>query len=443
MFHSATLQCNQIDVWGSALAVTLGIATPSQASSIANYFNTNYSNLVLNGQIREIPSPTYWQDSGETGGTAQNGGYWGLPEGQFDTVLATVNPTLAKQTLLDYCNFLQTTAPSQSHPGPEWTGSGSVANGARYYCANVTMPLANARQYMLTAQPTLVSMKGTLNTGTDIALASNGGVAFAQDQLDASNGAANVNDGVYGNNSCWIAGNQSSFVGVAFNKAYTISALAFGRDNTGAYGDRYQGTYIFQYTTTPNPNASTPAADWWSFGSFYLDSVYPNTTNNYRHLYNFAPISGVTGVRIEVDSNWFVSSFASGDSGAIGYGADNPAQDTLQTTTSSAYYIAIDELEAYATLPGDANGDGKVDINDLTIVLANYGKTGMTWTQGEFTGDGTVDINDLTIVLAHYDTSLVTSPMAPVPEPSTIAILLAAAACLLGFTLRRRRTPRE
>ena len=47
-------------------------------------------------------------------------------------------------------------------------------------------------------------------------------------------------------------------------------------------------------------------------------------------------------------------------------------------------------------LPGDANGDGRVDINDLTIVLSHFGQTGMTWTQGEFTGDGTVDINDLT-----------------------------------------------
>ena len=50
--------------------------------------------------------------------------------------------------------------------------------------------------------------------------------------------------------------------------------------------------------------------------------------------------------------------------------------------------------------PGDANGDGTVDINDLTIVLSNFGKTGMAWSQGEFTGSGTVDINDLTIVLA-------------------------------------------
>ena len=53
-------------------------------------------------------------------------------------------------------------------------------------------------------------------------------------------------------------------------------------------------------------------------------------------------------------------------------------------------------------LPGDANGDGRVDINDLTIVLANFGQTGMTWSQGDFIGDGTVDINDLTIVLANF-----------------------------------------
>ena len=50
-------------------------------------------------------------------------------------------------------------------------------------------------------------------------------------------------------------------------------------------------------------------------------------------------------------------------------------------------------------ISGDANLDGRVDINDLTIVLAHYGQSG-EWVQGEFTGSGTVDINDLTIVLA-------------------------------------------
>ena len=46
-----------------------------------------------------------------------------------------------------------------------------------------------------------------------------------------------------------------------------------------------------------------------------------------------------------------------------------------------------------------------MDINDLTVVFARYGQTGMGWAQGEFTGSGTVDINNLTIVLANYGRS--------------------------------------
>ena len=91
--------------------------------------------------------------------------------------------------------------------------------------------------------------------------------------------------------------------------------------------------------------------------------------------------------------------------------------------------------------PGDANLDGQVDINDLTVVLANYNQTGMTWSQGEFTGAGTVDINDLTIVLANYNKTFGASagPTAAVPEPSA---LLSAAGGLLGLLVcaRRKRT---
>jgi probable HAF family extracellular repeat protein len=91
-----------------------------------------------------------------------------------------------------------------------------------------------------------------------------------------------------------------------------------------------------------------------------------------------------------------------------------------------------------SVLYGDAVLNGTVDINDLTVVLANYGQTGMTWSQGEFTGSGTVDINDLTVVLANYGQTAGSAGLAgPVPEPATIALLLAAAACLAA--IRRRR----
>ncbi len=93
-------------------------------------------------------------------------------------------------------------------------------------------------------------------------------------------------------------------------------------------------------------------------------------------------------------------------------------------------------------LSGDANLDGRVDINDLTVVLARYGQTGMGWAQGEFTGSGTVDINDLTIVLANYGRSenygSSAAGLAAVPEPASLGLLTAAMAGAAFLFWRRQ-----
>ena len=86
--------------------------------------------------------------------------------------------------------------------------------------------------------------------------------------------------------------------------------------------------------------------------------------------------------------------------------------------------------------PGDANGDGNVDVNDLTIVLSNFGLIGMSWSQGDFNGDGKVDVNDLTILLSNFGKSY-GAGMAAVPEPGTLTALAAGLAGLVTYAWLR------
>ena len=79
--------------------------------------------------------------------------------------------------------------------------------------------------------------------------------------------------------------------------------------------------------------------------------------------------------------------------------------------------------------PGDANKDGKVDDNDLSILLTNW-NTGTVWTQGNFKGSTTVDDNDLSILLSNW-----TGSGAGVPEPGVLVLLALGG---LGSLWRRR-----
>ncbi|MCA9305360.1 MAG: hypothetical protein KDA16_02430 [Phycisphaerales bacterium] len=55
--------------------------------------------------------------------------------------------------------------------------------------------------------------------------------------------------------------------------------------------------------------------------------------------------------------------------------------------------------------PGDANGDGAVDVDDLNEVLSAWGLGAPSSTGPEFTGDGVVDVDDLNVVLGEWGAS--------------------------------------
>ena len=62
----------------------------------------------------------------------------------------------------------------------------------------------------------------------------------------------------------------------------------------------------------------------------------------------------------------------------------------------------IYELLATMPCPGDLNGDGRTDLADLGILLADFGCTAPGPCAGDLDGDGDTDLADLGILLADF-----------------------------------------
>jgi hypothetical protein len=297
LFRAATVQCREHDVWGSAFAVHLGVASETQADAIANYFDAHYNELVQAGQIRHLPGGIYWQVSSAARDYYQNGTYWPVPTGWFAKTLARVNPELAGET------FVALIRDFRARGINEWVIGGTV--GVPFYTASATMPLAMMRElYNIPDASMPVETGGTMGQD-NIALASMGGVAFAKDVIADmdEHQIAHLNDGLYGNGNSWLAGSLNSYAGVAFRKEATIKSIAFGRDNGGgptAYADRDKGLYTLQYTRVKNPGATTPDEDWTTLSYFVYSRYFPNASDSLRHRYEFEPVKGVTAVRLVI-----------------------------------------------------------------------------------------------------------------------------------------------
>jgi ELWxxDGT repeat protein len=90
------------------------------------------------------------------------------------------------------------------------------------------------------------------------------------------------------------------------------------------------------------------------------------------------------------------------------------------TSDPSGNVLAEARALDFYMLGGDANGDCKVDFNDLVSLAQNYNTVGgKTWVDGDFTGDGNVDFNDLVVLAQRYNTSLAEPGAVPAPAAAT------------------------
>jgi hypothetical protein len=133
------------------------------------------------------------------------------------------------------------------------------------------------------------------------------------------------------------------------------------------------------------------------------------------------------------------------ESRSVGY-AENAAMPLGPLTTFRGQPVDTTSIIMAFTRTGDANLDGLVNDDDVTIVGASYapGVPQASWALGDFDYNGFVDDDDVTLLGAFYDPSAPplaapagASAVAAVPEPAS-AILLAVALLALGLAALRR-----
>lgn len=140
LFRSTTGGCNVPDIWGSAFAVFLGVATEEQARKVAAYFKEHHEELVLHGQVRHLPAHMDWsrQKTAANSGDYQRGGYWGVPVGWFAYTLNLADPALADRTVIAMVRHYQ------KHGACEWINrEGRLTLPG--YTASAALPLDGIR----------------------------------------------------------------------------------------------------------------------------------------------------------------------------------------------------------------------------------------------------------------------------------------------------------
>jgi hypothetical protein len=160
----------------------------------------------------------------------------------------------------------------------------------------------------------------------NLALGSRGTVAFGSSELDLGvHYIRNVNDGLYGNASSWIARftdppDPDPFIGLNFGRLIELRNVAWSRDNgddterdpPGPFTDRSLGLYTLQVTAVGNPGADTPETGDPSTGWVTVGTIDYSTETSFfrpwlRHRFDVSLEDGspipATGLRLKVPGN--------------------------------------------------------------------------------------------------------------------------------------------
>ena len=105
MYRAASQDCDQLDIWGSAYACVLRLASRSGAQYLGEFFCSAPEVSIWHGHVRHLPAGEYWErlirEVWPEPETYQNGAYWAVPSGWVAQVMATYDENAARDLIYD------------------------------------------------------------------------------------------------------------------------------------------------------------------------------------------------------------------------------------------------------------------------------------------------------------------------------------------------------
>jgi len=127
MLRASTGKGGQADVWGTGLAVYLGVLEGKEAAQAGRHLAQAYQSgkLAYQGSVRHIihgedfSEETAWEDAIVPINQYQNGAYWGTATGWVSYAIAQFDPVVASRLVSDYIEGLRE---SDFRKGIEFSG---------------------------------------------------------------------------------------------------------------------------------------------------------------------------------------------------------------------------------------------------------------------------------------------------------------------------------
>jgi len=216
---------------------------------------------------------------------------------------------------------------------------------------------------------------------------------------------ARYDDTTTGMYQAWIQSSGSSNTSITFRLAKYYATSQWNMEYYVFSGGQADGLL---------DEDTAPGAAWGNYYTISLDAQGSDLV---------ATLSDDVGVLSTLTA--MDSSFTAGTGGLV---MISRYRDTYGAATVYADDFSLDA--AGGGVPGDTDGDGDVDLDDLFAVRNNFGTaSGATLSDGDTDGDGDVDLDDLFAVRNNFGTGL-----SAVPEPLTLSLLAVG-----GLAILRRR----